>query len=75
MHPIDPQQNEHAATIEPSVSNKVSEKSSIKRLKDLLLEDQSDTSSLYSDTSEYAVDDSQVLLLFLFVEQVVFLVI
>ncbi|PWA47331.1 transducin/WD40 repeat-like superfamily protein [Artemisia annua] len=59
VHPIDPQQNEHAATIEPTVSNKVSEKSGVKRLQDLLLEDQSDTSSLYSDTSEYAVDDAQ----------------
>ncbi|GJR83940.1 hypothetical protein Tco_0154725, partial [Tanacetum coccineum] len=60
VYPIDPQENEHAATIEQTVSNKVLENSSDKRLQDLLLEDQSDTYSVCSDTSEYADDDSHV---------------
>lgn len=62
MHPIDhPQQNAHAGIVEGSVSKKACESSSIKRLQDLLLEDQSDSHSLYSGTSEYADDGSEVI--------------
>lgn len=41
MHPIDHDQSGHAAIVECSVSNKVSESSGIKRLQDLLMEDYS----------------------------------
>ena len=58
MHAIGLQQNEHAATIESTVSNKVSENSTIKRLQDIVLEDESDTNSLYSNTIKYVDDDS-----------------
>ncbi|KAI3804404.1 hypothetical protein L1987_25912 [Smallanthus sonchifolius] len=41
VHPVDPQQSAHAAIVECSISNKVPESSSVKRLQDLLKEDQS----------------------------------
>nr|GEX31048.1 hypothetical protein [Tanacetum cinerariifolium] len=44
------QNNEHVATIEPTVSNKVLENSSVNRLQDLLLKDQSDIYSVYIQT-------------------------
>lgn len=68
MHAIGLQQNEDASTIESTVSNKVSENSAIKHLLDVVLEDESDTNSLYSNTSVYVDDDSQVLTLLLFAE-------
>ncbi|KAL8263686.1 hypothetical protein R6Q59_021816 [Mikania micrantha] len=41
VHPVDHQQSAHAAIVECSASKKVSESSSIKRLQDHLMEDQS----------------------------------
>lgn len=52
VHPIDPQQNE-----------KAQESSSVKRLQDLLLEDQSDSpTSLYSGRCGFSDDDYEVFL-------------
>ncbi|KAK9068062.1 hypothetical protein SSX86_012173 [Deinandra increscens subsp. villosa] len=57
VHPIDLQQNTNATIVESYVSNEVSETSSIKQLQDLLMEDQSDSYSLYSGISDFSDDD------------------
>ncbi|KAJ0953433.1 hypothetical protein HanRHA438_Chr00c85g0863151 [Helianthus annuus] len=57
VHPIDPQQSAHADIIklEAPVSNKVSESSGIKRLQDLLLEEN------YEQNTHVAIVESSVL--------------
>nr|XP_043629685.1 putative E3 ubiquitin-protein ligase LIN isoform X2 [Erigeron canadensis] len=58
VHPIvHPQQNANDDILEGSVSKKVIENTSVKRLQDLLLEDQSDSQSLFSDASDLVPDD------------------
>ncbi|KAL8210166.1 hypothetical protein R6Q57_006898 [Mikania cordata] len=57
VHPIDLQQNTNSAIVETSVSKKASETLRIKRLQDLLMEDESDTHSLYSGISDFSDDD------------------
>ncbi|KAL8196127.1 hypothetical protein R6Q57_025127 [Mikania cordata] len=53
-------QNSHAAIVEGSVSKKVYERSDIRRLQDLLMEDQSDTHSSCSGIIDFADDDFEV---------------
>ncbi|KAI3703374.1 hypothetical protein L1987_73400 [Smallanthus sonchifolius] len=62
VHPIiDLQQNTNSAIVESTVSKKASETSSIKRLQDLLMDDQPDSHSLYSGISDFSDDDFEEL--------------
>jgi len=62
VHPVDLQHNTNAVIVQNSVSKNVYETSSIKRLQDLLTEEQSDSHSLYSGTTEFGDEDFEVFL-------------
>ncbi|KAK1418987.1 hypothetical protein QVD17_28141 [Tagetes erecta] len=57
VQPIDLQHNTNAAIVQSSVSKNVYETSSVKRLQDLLIEEQSDSHSLYSGTTDIGDED------------------